>query len=69
MALALDRSARMYLALAFVQELDTVLPMFFDRQVGLSGWRRSFDVAGEDCFDLAGKLVPAFTTSSLPSDG
>jgi hypothetical protein len=50
------------------QELDTVLPMFFDGQVGLSGWQRFFDIVGEDCFDLAGKLVPAFTTSSLPSD-
>jgi hypothetical protein len=52
-----------------VQELDTLLPMFFDGQVGLSGWQRSFDVVGEDCFDLAGNLVPAFTTSSLPSNG
>jgi hypothetical protein len=52
-----------------VQELDTVLPMFFDDQVGLLGWKRSFDVVGEDCFDLAGKPVAAFTTSSLPSDG
>jgi hypothetical protein len=40
-----------------VQELDTVLPMFFDGQVGPSGWQRSFDLVGEDCFDLAGKLV------------
>jgi hypothetical protein len=52
-----------------VQELDTLLPMFFDGQIGLSVWQRSFDIVGEDCFDLAGKLVPAFTTSSLPSDG
>lgn len=52
-----------------VQELDIVLPMFFDGQVGLSGWQRSFDLVGEDCFDLAGKLIPAFTASSLPSDG
>ena len=52
-----------------VQELDTIIPMFFDRQVGLSGWQKSFDIVGEDCFDLAGKLVPPLTTSSLPSDG
>jgi hypothetical protein len=52
-----------------VQELDTIFPMFFDGQVGLSGWQRSFDLVGEDCFDLAGKLVSAFTSSSLPSDG
>jgi hypothetical protein len=53
----------------FVQELDTVLPMFFDGQVELSAWQRSFDLVGEVCFDLAGKLVPGFTTGSLPSDG
>lgn len=41
-----------------VQELDTILPMFFDGQVGPSGWQRSFDLVGENCFDLAGKLVP-----------
>jgi len=52
-----------------VEELDTLLPMFFEGQVGRSGWQRSFDVVGEDCFDLARKLVPAFTTSDLPSDG
>jgi hypothetical protein len=52
-----------------VQELDTLLPMFFNGQVGLTGWQRSFDLVGEDCFDLAGKLVPTFTISSLPSDG
>ncbi|MGF7183803.1 hypothetical protein HDF11_005336 [Tunturiibacter psychrotolerans] len=41
-----------------VQELDTILPMFFDGQVGPSEWQRSFDLVGENCFDLAGELVP-----------
>ena len=50
-----------------VHELDTLLPMFFDGQVGLTGWQRSFDLVGEDCLDLAGKLVPTFT-GSLPPD-
>ncbi|MGF7179815.1 hypothetical protein [Tunturiibacter psychrotolerans] len=52
-----------------VPELDTLLPMFFDGQVGLAGWQRSFDLVGENCFDLAEKLVPASITGSLPSDG
>jgi hypothetical protein len=52
-----------------VKELDTILPMFFDGQVGLSGWQKSFDIVGEDCLDLAGKLVPPLTTSAVPSDG
>jgi len=30
-----------------LKELDTVLPIFFDGQVGLSAWHKSFDVVGE----------------------
>jgi hypothetical protein len=30
-----------------VHELDTVLPMFFREEFGLS-WQRSFDIVGED---------------------
>jgi hypothetical protein len=52
-----------------VTELDTVLPMFFDGQVGLSAWQRSFDIVGEDFLDPAGKLPPAQFTDSLSSDG
>jgi hypothetical protein len=37
-----------------VQELDTLLTMFFDGQVGLSVWQRSLDLVGENCLDLAG---------------
>jgi hypothetical protein len=52
-----------------VQELDTVLPMFFDGQVGLSAWRRSFDIVGEDFFDPTGKLAVADSADSLPLEG
>jgi hypothetical protein len=31
-----------------VHELDTVLPMFFKEEFGLSSWQRSFEVVGED---------------------
>ena len=31
-----------------VHELDTVLPMFFNKELGLSSWQRSFDVVGDD---------------------
>ena len=31
-----------------VHELDTVLPMFFNKEFGRSFWQRSFDVVGDD---------------------
>jgi hypothetical protein len=31
-----------------VHELDTVLPMFFREEFGLSSWQRPFDIVGED---------------------
>jgi hypothetical protein len=32
----------------FVHELDTVLPMFFGEEFGLSSWQRSFYIVDED---------------------
>ena len=52
-----------------VQELDTVLPMFFDGQVGLSAWQRSFDIVGEDFFAPTRNVASTHSTDSLPSGG
>jgi hypothetical protein len=32
----------------FVQQLDTILPMFFDGQIGTPDWRGCFNLVGED---------------------
>jgi hypothetical protein len=51
-----------------VQELDTILPMFFDGQVGAPDWQGSFNLVGEDSLGLGGKVVASHSTDSLISD-
>jgi hypothetical protein len=40
-----------------VHELDTVLPMFFKEEIGLSSWQTSFDIVGEDVLTSSGSAT------------
>jgi hypothetical protein len=51
-----------------VQQLDTVIPMFFVGMPELSVWQRSFNVVGEDFFDSTGNLATAYPVGTLHSD-
>jgi hypothetical protein len=51
-----------------VQQLDTVIPMFFVGIADPSLWQRSFDIVGEDLFDSTGNLAAAYSRDSLHSD-